>query len=82
MKEEDAIKMMEEQTHTFIVEVCELMYKHGYSHVSLGAVMRLIGVSEPYCQKHDSEYIDLDEEFVQYLEEKRIFGTVVNGTIH
>lgn len=82
MNEEDAHKLMEEQTHSFMMEVCELMYKYGYPQVSLGAVMRLIGVSEQYCQKHDNEYVELDEEFEQYLKEKRIFGTVVNSTLH
>jgi len=45
------------------MDLCEILYTHGYQEVSVGALMRLIGVAKDRATSHDSEIIDLVEHF-------------------
>ena len=63
-------KQLEDAMRDLILEVCEVMYARGYSEVSVGAMMRLIGVSDEKARAHDQDYFALDEEFVQQMEKK------------
>lgn len=63
-------KQLEDSMRDLILEICEVMYARGFSEVSVGAVMRLIGVSDEKARKHDQDYFALDEDFVQQMEKK------------
>lgn len=53
----------EEAVQDLIMDICEVMYRRGYEAVSVGAMMRLVGVSEERAQSHDQEFFALDAEF-------------------
>lgn len=61
---------LEDAMRDLILEVCEVLYARGYDEVPVGAMMRLIGVSEERARTHDQEYFALDEEFVRQIEKK------------
>ena len=48
-----------------ITDLCEVLYTHGYQEISVGVLMRVIGVSEEQCHKHDREVIDLLSHFAK-----------------
>ena len=58
---------LESAIRDIIVDICEVMYNRGYDIVPIGAMMRLVGVDESRAQKHDNEYIALDDEFLNML---------------
>ena len=58
---------LESAIRDIIMDICEVMYKRGYDTVPIGAMMRLVGVDESRAQKHDNEYIALDDEFQNML---------------
>lgn len=61
---------LEQYIHDLILEICTVLYNHGYQRVPMGAMMRLIGVDDQHAQNHDGQYFDLDEDFERVLEEK------------
>ena len=54
---------LEANLHALIVDLCRVMHTHGYESISVGAVMRLIGVGEERASQHDDEWIDLATYF-------------------
>lgn len=61
----------EDTLQDLIVDICAVMYDRGYRTVPVGAIMRLIGVSEDKAVQHDQEIFHLDDEFAQLIEKKR-----------
>ena len=56
---------LEQAVHDLIIDLCEVMYNHGYSEVSIGALMRVIGVANERARDHDAHVIDLLEHFAK-----------------
>ena len=54
---------LEKSVRDLIVDVCGVLYNHGYQQISVGALMRLIGVDSKKAQAHDQNFIDLYEHF-------------------
>jgi hypothetical protein len=52
-----------------ILNLMVVLYDCGITEIHVGGVMRIMGVSDSMAQKHDSERLVLDEEFVKYVEQ-------------
>jgi hypothetical protein len=68
-----------------ILDICEVLYQHGYREVPVGAVMRLIGVADERAQLHDQEVFNLDEDFVNQISRRQfMLDTKIppNTTLH
>jgi hypothetical protein len=52
-----------------ILNLMVVLYDCGIEEVHVGAVMRLLGVSNETAAKHDNERLVLDNNFVKYVEE-------------
>ena len=61
----------EDAIRDLIIDICEVMYRRGYDVVSVGALMRLVGVGDERAQQHDSEFFALGEEFQAILESRK-----------
>ena len=48
-----------------VIDVCATLYSNGIEYVHVGALMRLLGVSDEESAKHDTVYFQLDEEFAK-----------------
>ena len=59
---------VEETVKVLIMEVMMVLYKYNIKEVHLGALMRLIGVTEEVAIKSDLERIILDEKFSKYMQ--------------
>lgn len=64
-------KDLEQSVQDLIVDICEIMYMRGYRAVPVGAIMRLIGVSDEVAAQHDRELYELGEEFEQLIKKKK-----------
>ena len=62
MSEQD---QFEQSVKNLIEDLCDVLYKHGYQEISVGALMRVIGVSYDRAQEHDDELIDLHKHFAE-----------------
>ena len=40
----DDEQLLEETIQDIMIDICEVMYNHGYKEVPIGPIMRLIGV--------------------------------------
>jgi hypothetical protein len=54
---------LEKAVGDLIFDLCGVLYQHGYQEISVGSLMRVIGVAPESAAKHDSEIIDLTQHF-------------------
>jgi hypothetical protein len=59
---------VEETVKVLIMEVMMVLYKYNIKEVHVGALMRLIGVTEEVATESDLERIILDEKFSKYMQ--------------
>jgi hypothetical protein len=62
---------LEQELQGLIIDICEVLWSRGYQQVSVGGIMRLVGVDPERAKKHDDEIMMLDNEFEVLLEVKR-----------
>jgi hypothetical protein len=62
---------LEDAVRDLIMDICEVMLRRGYDVVSVGAMMRLVGVSEERAQQHDQEFFALDAEFQALIDARK-----------
>lgn len=60
-------QILEQELRMFMVEICAVLYRHGYQTVSLGALMRLVGIHANVALAHDDTVVELDSEFKELL---------------
>ena len=58
---------LENSVKEFIIDICEVMHRHGHESVSIGVLMRLFGIDDERASEFDDDYIALDGEFTQAL---------------
>lgn len=71
---------LEQSVRDIIIEVCEVMRRHGYQTVCVGAIMHLIGLSAEQAAAHQDQWFDLGEDFDRLLAARRQLGTVPSDT--
>jgi hypothetical protein len=59
----DTNQDLEKSVNDLIVELCTVLHKHGYQEVPVGALMRLMGVSDAKASDHDDQVMNLDNYF-------------------
>ena len=52
---------LEQNLHALIVDLCRVMHSHGYESISVGAMMRLIGVGDKRASPHRLEGLDIED---------------------
>lgn len=55
------ISQLEQSVQVLITELCDTLERHGFETVSLGAMMRLLGVNEARARDYDREWIALGD---------------------
>lgn len=75
-------EQLEEEIKELIIDVCEVMWARGYSKVTVGAIMRLIGVTNEYAENHDDHIILLDESFEELLKKLKYSNEVDSDLAH
>lgn len=58
-------QLLEEALRDLILDLCRVLHTYGYQEISVGALMRVIGVAEERAADHDAEVIDLVEHFAK-----------------
>lgn len=85
MRDED--QQLEEHVKEVMFEVMAVLWANGYKEVSIGALMRILGLDEEDAADHNDDYVLLDEHFAEVAAEmgKELKDNVVvppNTTIH
>lgn len=76
---------LEESVRDLIIEICGILYLRGYREVSIGAMMRLVGVDSESAANHDQDYIELGTEFAALLAHQKdpeLAAVPPDATIH
>ena len=63
---------LETEVRDLLMDICEVMARRGYEVVSVGAMMRLVGVGEERSREHDAEYFALDDDFQGMLVQREL----------
>jgi|SanBayMetagenome_1026888.scaffolds.fasta_scaffold97260_1 hypothetical protein len=79
--------MLEFVIRGIVIEICEVMYRHGINPVPLAPIMRLLEVPEDQAKKYDGVVFELDDEFIELAKKHRsIQNTLMSmpsdSTIH
>ena len=85
MHEEDLI--LEEHVKEVMLELMAVLWANGYKEVSIGALMRILGLDEEDAAPHNNDYVLLDEHFADVAaqmsdKQKTDFGIPPGTTIH
>lgn len=59
-----------------------VLYSYGITEVNLGSLMRILGVSDEKAREHDTEAVELTDEFAKYVKETRDTRRPDNETLH
>jgi len=59
-----------------------VLYSYGITEANVGALMRILGVSEEKAREHDDEAVELTDEFAKYVKEARETKRPENTTLH
>lgn len=77
---------LELAVQNLLIELCSVMFNHGFKEVSVEDMMRLVGVPADKAAIHSGEFFTLDEEFIgmwdEYLETKKTVSGPANNTLH
>ena len=79
MTEEESL---DQQVKALMFDLMLVLYSHGISTVNVGGLMRMLGVKEETASKHDSEEVELTDEFAKYVKEARETKRPDNTTLH
>ena len=86
MKNANIPDELELAIQNLLVELCAVMFNHGFEEISVEAMMRLLGVPADKAEIHAGEFFTLDEEFIdmwdEYLETQKNFVAPVSNTLH
>lgn len=58
---------LQSRVREIMIDLLTVCYQHNIRQVNVGAVMRIMGVSSDTAKAHDSDYIEIDENFPQLL---------------
>lgn len=64
-------KNLEQHVTKIIVEVCEVLDRHGVRQVPIGAIMRLLGMEDHRAAAYDNEWFPLDDSFRELSAKQR-----------
>ena len=59
-----------------------VLYSYGVTTLNVGGLMRMLGVDTPTAAEHDSEQVELTDEFAKYVKEARNTKRPNNETLH
>ena len=63
---------LQDAVRDLMIDLCRVLHDHGYEHVSLGALLKIMGFPDEQCIEHDDEYLDI----ATYFQERQDPDTV------
>lgn len=66
MDEEE--KQEEQELQDTLVDLMSVLLVHGYTHVNLGALMRIVGVEDEYAKDYDDNNVTIIDAVAQHQE--------------
>ena len=60
---------LDQQIRIALMNLMVVLYSCGITKIHLGGLMRILGVSNRIARRYDNEHLDLDEDFVKYVDE-------------
>lgn len=52
-----------------MADLMSVLHQHGIREIHIGAMMRLMGISDEVAAKHDNERVELSDDFAKYMKE-------------
>jgi hypothetical protein len=57
-------ELADELVKEAMLAIMTVLYEHGFTEVSIGALMRLLGVEFEHAQAHDDDYLIIQDTIV------------------
>jgi len=55
-------KLLGEKVQALLLDICAVLHSYGYREVSVGVLMRMVGVPDERARDHDSEIFEITAE--------------------
>jgi hypothetical protein len=55
-------KLLSEKVQALLLDICAVLHSYGYREVSVGVLMRMVGVPDERARDHDSEIFEITKE--------------------
>ena len=65
-----------------MLEIMAVLYDHGITQVSVGALMRVLGVESEQAKKHDEDYLVIQDTIKEFSLSETDLEIPPNTTIH
>lgn len=72
-------QLFEQSIRDLILELCDVLHRHGYHEVSVGALMRVMGIPHEQAQQHDTETFEIARNIHEFRQ-KSVVETPPPGT--
>jgi len=60
---------LDQQLRMTLMNLMVVLYSCGITTIHLGGLMRILGVSNKIARRYDNEQLELDENFVKYVDQ-------------
>ena len=60
---------LDQQLRVALMNLMVVLYSCGITTIHLGGLMRILGVSNKIARRYDTEQLELDENFVKYVDQ-------------
>ena len=60
---------LDQQIRMSLLNLMVVLYTCGITKIHLGGLMRILGVSNRVARQYDKEQLQLDDDFVKYVEQ-------------
>ena len=60
---------LDQQVRMALMNLMVVLYSCGITKIHLGGLMRILGVSNRVAQQYDQEQLQLDDDFVKYVDQ-------------
>lgn len=58
-------QLLSEKVQALLLDICAVLHSYGYREISVGVLMRMVGVPDDRARAHDSEFFEITEEVHQ-----------------
>lgn len=57
--------LLSERVQALLLDICAVLHSYGYREISVGVLMRMVGVPDDRAREHDAEIFEITAEIAE-----------------
>lgn len=58
-------QLLGQRVQALLIDICSVLHRYGYREISVGVLMRMVGVPDERARSHDQEFFEITEAIHQ-----------------